>query len=129
MRTVNCLRERLVKEGIFHIQPVNGPSTGESQRQDSVDGGRLDDGAESLTESMPVARAFGKIAKNPTRLVAQTAKHPTRLVAINCAIRLELVLEYPLAGDDVGMWWSRDQIPRFVLQEGVVLFLHSCPPI
>jgi hypothetical protein len=41
-------------------------------------------------------------------------EHPTSLVPVQRAIHLELVLEDPLAGDDVGPRRSRNQVPRVV---------------
>jgi hypothetical protein len=50
------------------------------------------------------------------------------LVSIKRAIRLELVLEDPLAGDDIGPRRPRNQVPRAVRQQGLVL-LYSATPV
>ena len=41
-------------------------------------------------------------------------RHPTGLVALERTICLELVLEYPLASDNIRLRWSRKEIPCVV---------------
>jgi hypothetical protein len=50
------------------------------------------------------------------------------LVSIKRAICLELVLEDPLTGDDIGPKRTRNQVPYVVRQQGLVL-LHSETPV
>jgi hypothetical protein len=47
------------------------------------------------------------------------------LVPFKRAIRLELVLEDLLVGDNIGPRRPRNQVPRDVRQQGLVLLLHS----
>jgi hypothetical protein len=60
--------------------------------------------------------------------LGETTENPTGLIPLQRAIRLELVLEYPLAGDDVGPRGSGHKIPSVILEEHTVFF-HGCAPI
>jgi hypothetical protein len=51
------------------------------------------------------------------------------LVPIKRTVSLKLVLEDPLAGDDVGPWRPWYQVPCLIGQQGLVLLLHSAPPV
>jgi hypothetical protein len=75
----------------------------------------LDDGAEGLIVVHPGA-------------LSEAPEDPTSIVPINRAIRLELMLEDSLAGDDIGPRRLRNQVPRVVRQQGLVL-LHSATPV
>lgn len=55
-----------MEESVLHIQLVNGPAAGESQRQDGVACGGLDDGAESLVEVN--ARTLGEATEDPPEI-------------------------------------------------------------
>jgi hypothetical protein len=50
------------------------------------------------------------------------------LVPFQGAVRVELVLEDPFVGDDVGANWMRDKIPSDVGDQGIIFFLHSTTP-
>jgi hypothetical protein len=39
------------------------------------------------------------------------------------------VAKKPLAGDHIGAWWTRHQVPSVVGQQGRVLFLHNTTPV
>jgi hypothetical protein len=56
--------------------------------------------------------------------LSEPSEDPTSLVPVKRAIRLELVLEDPLACDDIGPKRSRNQVSRVVRQQGLIL-LHS----
>jgi hypothetical protein len=88
----------------------------EGERQDCANGGRLDHRTESVVEV-------------DARALREPTKNPAGFVALQGAIGIELVLEYPLAGDDVGPGRPRDQIPSFVELQGGELFLHRRQPI
>jgi hypothetical protein len=90
-----------VVEGVLDVELVHGPAPGDRQSQHSSDGGRLDDGAEGLIIVHPGA-------------LSEPLKDPTSLVPVQRAIRLELILEDPLTGDDVGPRRPRNQVPRAV---------------
>jgi hypothetical protein len=81
-----------------------------------LDGCRLDDGVECLIIVHP-----GALSEPPN--------DPTSFVPVKRAIHLELVLEDPLAGDDISPRRSRNQAPRAVRQQGLVLLLNSVTPV
>jgi len=78
--------------------------------------GRLDKWTEGLVEVH--AWALGEVMEDPACLVP-----------FQSSISMELVLEDPLAGDDVGARRARNKIPSLVRQQSVVLGFHSSPPI
>jgi hypothetical protein len=100
-----------VEEGVLDVELVHGPTPGDSQSQHSPDGGRLDNGAESLI----VVHAGA---------LSEPLEDPTSLVSVKRAIHLEIVLEDPLVDDDIGPRRPRNQVPHVVRQQGLVL-LHS----
>jgi hypothetical protein len=59
----------------------------------------------------------------------EPAKNPAGLVPLEYPIGLELVLEDPLIGDNIGVAGARNQVPSVVGHESGVLFLHSCLPM
>ena len=95
---------------------MHRPVTGDGEGQDSADGGRFHDRAKSFVEVDAV-------------LLGKTAEDPASLVAIKGAIGFELMTIYPFAGDDVGAGRTRDELPRVVEAERVVLALHGGTPI
>jgi hypothetical protein len=101
LRAVDDLGDCAVEEGVLDVKLVQGPTPGDSQCQHSPNGGRLDDGAEGF-----VIVHSGALSEAP--------EDPTSLVPIKRVIRLELVLQDPLVGDDVGPRRSRNQVPRAV---------------
>jgi hypothetical protein len=105
-----------VEEGILDVELVHGPVPGDSQSRHSLDGGRLDDGTEGLVVVHPGA-------------LSEAQKDLMILVPIKRAIRLELVLEDPLAGDDIGPRRSRNQDSCAVGQQGLIHLLHSVMPV
>jgi hypothetical protein len=115
LRAVDSLGECAIEEGVLDVELVHGPTPRDSQSQHSTDSGRLDDGAESLVVVHP-------------RALSQAPKDPTSLVSIKRVIRLELVLEDSLAGDDIGLRKLRNQVSCAVRQQGLVL-LHSMTPV
>jgi hypothetical protein len=70
----------------------------EGEGEDGVDGGELDDRAESLV--VVHSRALGESPKDSTGLVAAEG-----------AVRGQLVAKETLADDHVGAWWTRHQVP------------------
>jgi hypothetical protein len=115
LRAVDGLGECAVEEGILDVELVHGPTPRNSQSQHGPDGGRLDDEAEGLVVVHPGA-------------LSEPLEDPTSLVTIKRAIRLELVLEDPLTGVDIGPRRPRNQVSRAVRQQGIVL-LHSTTPM
>jgi hypothetical protein len=115
LRGVDDLKECVVEEGVIDVKPVHKPTPRDSLSQHSPDGGRLDDGAEGLVVVHP-----GALSEPPEDLMS--------LVPVKRVIRLELVLEDPLASDDIGPRRSRNQVSCVVRQQGLVL-LHSATPV
>jgi hypothetical protein len=111
LRAVDSLGECALEEGVLDIELVHRPTPRDSQSQHSPDGGRFDDGAEGIIIVHP-------------RALSQLPKDPASLVLVKRAIRLELVLEDPLAGDDIGPRRPRNQVPHAVRQHDLIL-LHS----
>jgi hypothetical protein len=103
LRAVDDLGECAMEEGVLDVELVHEPNPGDSQSQHSPDGGRLDDGVEGL------------IVVN-LRVLSEPPEDPTSLVSVKRAIRLQLVLEDPLVGDDIGPKRLRNQVPRVVRQ-------------
>jgi hypothetical protein len=90
--------ESVVEEGIFHVELLNGPVTGDSSDEHRVNSGRFYNRAESL-----VVVDSGALS--------ETLKDPTGLVAIKGPVSTELVREDRLAGDNVGALRPRNQLP------------------
>jgi hypothetical protein len=73
---------------------------------------RLDDRAKCLIVVHP-------------RALSEPPEDPTSLVPVKRAIRLQLVLEDPPAGDDIGPRRLKNQVLCVVRQQGLVLLPHS----
>jgi hypothetical protein len=99
-----------VQERILHIELMNRPGVRDSQRKDGADRDRLDHWAEGLI--VVDAESLGEVAKNLASLIP-----------FQRAVRIELVLENPLASDDVGANGARDKIPDVVGDQGNKFFL------
>jgi hypothetical protein len=72
-----------VEESVFDVELVHGPTPRDNQSQHSVDGGRLDDGAEGLIVVHPGA-------------LSEPSEDPTSLVPIKRVITLSLCLKIHL---------------------------------
>jgi hypothetical protein len=59
----------------------------------------------------------------------ELTKNSVGPVPFECPIGLELVLEYPLVGDNIDTTRARNQVSSVVGHEGGIFFLHSRPPI
>jgi hypothetical protein len=116
LRAVYDLRECAMEESVFNVELVHGPTPGGNQSLHSPDGGRLDDRAEGLIVVYP-----GALSEPPDDSMS--------LVPFKRAIHLELVLEDPLTGNDIGPKRPKNQVPRPVRQQGLVLLLHSVMPV
>jgi hypothetical protein len=81
---------------------MNGPGARDGQEKHYADGGRLDQRAECL-----IIVDVGTLH--------EPAKNPTGLVPLECPISIELVLEYPLAGDNIDAAGVRNQVPSAVV--------------
>ena len=105
-----------MEEGIFHVELLNGPVTGDSNGEHRVNSGRFYNRAESL-----IVVDSGALSETP--------KDPTGLIAIKGPVSTELVREDPLTGDNVGALRSGNQLPGPIADQGSVLFLHSRTPM
>jgi hypothetical protein len=112
----DCLGENPVEEGIFHVELLNGPGTG-------------DNSSEHRTNSVrSYNRTEGLIVVDSGAL-SETLKYSTGLVAIKGPVSTELVCEDPLVGDNVGAQRSGNQLPGPIADQGSVFFLHSRTPM
>jgi hypothetical protein len=89
LTVLDGLREGAMQEHILHIELMNGPGAGDSQEEHGADHGRLDH------------RAKGLIVVNAGSL-GEAAKDLGSLVPFQIAVRVQLVLQNPFAGVDVG---------------------------
>jgi hypothetical protein len=101
-----------MEEGIFDVELMDRLVLGEGEGEDDANGGELDDGA--------VVVYFGALGEAP--------KDPTDLVVVEGGIRSQLVAKEPIAGDHIGAWRTRHEVPGVVGQQGCVL-LHSPTPL
>ena len=101
-----------MQESILHIQLMNRPVLGKCQRENSTDGGRLDHWTEGL-------------CKIHTRTLSEAPKYLACFVALQSPVSIELMLENPLARDDVGSRGAKHKVPGVVLQQGIIFFHHS----
>jgi hypothetical protein len=62
-------------------------------------------------------------------VLSEPPEDPTYLVTVKRAIHHELVLEDPLAGDNIGPRRLKNQVPHVVRQQGLVLLPHSVMPV
>jgi hypothetical protein len=108
----HCLRESVVEEGIFHVELLNGPVTGDNSGEHRANNCRFYNRAESLLVVDSGA-------------LSETLKDPTGLIAIKGPVSTELVREDPLASDNVVALRSGNQLPSPIADQTSILFLHS----
>jgi hypothetical protein len=90
-----------VEEGILDVELMDRLVPGEGEGEDSSNGGELDNGAEGLVVVHSEA-------------LDEAPNDPTGFVAVEGVVRGQLVAKKPLAGDHVGAWWTRRQVPGVV---------------
>jgi hypothetical protein len=83
-----------VEKGVLHVKLVYRLVSGQSESQDSPDGGRFDHWTESL------------VVVNPGTL-SEALEHKARLVPLQGPIGVQLQLEDPFPGDHVGAMGMR----------------------
>jgi hypothetical protein len=113
---VDCLVEMTVEEGVLHVQLMDRPGTGDGDAENNPDGGRFDD----RTERLVVVDAVS---------LRKPSNDPPGLMACQGAVSMALVLEDPLAGDDVGARRARNETPGAIVDECLVLISHRGTPI
>jgi hypothetical protein len=116
MCAVNYLNQCVMEESILDVELLDQPIPGKSKGHDDVNYHGLHNGAESLV-----------IIDIET--LREPAKNPMGLVPLECPVGFELVLEDPLAYDNIGVTGVRNQVPSVVGHESSVFFLHSRPPM
>jgi hypothetical protein len=94
---------------------MDRPILRHNERKNDADGGRFNDGTESLVEVN-------------ARLLCETTNNPTCLVASKRSIGIEFVMKDPFATDDVSTGRGRDESPGLVLEKSVIFFLHGLAP-
>jgi hypothetical protein len=116
LAVVDRLGEGAVEQDVLDIQLVHRLAPEEGQSQHGANGGGLHDEAESLIVVH-------------TGALGEPTKDPACLVPVQRAIRLELVLEDPLARHHIDSTWSWYQVPGVVGQQSLVLLFHSAAPV
>jgi len=105
-----------VKKGVLHVQLMYRPGARGGDAEDDPDGGRFD----NRTERLVVVDAV------PLR---EATNNPSGFMTSQRAVSIILVLEDPLAGDDVGTRRSRNKTPGAIVHERLVFFGHGRAPI
>jgi hypothetical protein len=105
-----------MQERILHIKLMNQSGMGDDQGEHGVDRGWLDNRDESVI--VVDAGPLGEVEKDPRSLVS-----------FQRAVGVELVLENPFTGDDIGANGVRDNISGVVGDQGNKLFFHGVVPI
>jgi hypothetical protein len=115
--TIDNLGELAVEEGVLDVVLASLPFKGERDGEDDTDRGQFDNQTKCLIEVN-------------TLLLRETAKHPACFIAAERAIRLQLLVKDPLAGDDVGVpRRRRNEIPSVVAEDSMILLRHSLEPV
>jgi hypothetical protein len=99
--TEHLLLKMTMKESIRDVHLVHQPPARDRELKNCADGAGFNNGCKGVMEVDSFA-------------LPETTDHPTSLVMIECTIRMKLVLEDPLPGDDIGLRWSGNKLPRFV---------------
>jgi hypothetical protein len=99
----DSLTERVMEEGVLHIELLKQLVTGGSNGEHHADGGRFDKQAESLVLV-------------DTRALREPPEDLASLVTIKSPIRERLVSKTPFAGDDIGAMSLGNKIPGPLLR-------------
>jgi len=113
---VDRLLQMAMKKSILHVELMDGPGARDGEAEDDPYRGWFD----NWTEGLVVVDAV---------LLQEPANNPPGLVSSEGAIGVVLVLEDPLAGDDISMRRSRNKPPGVVVDERLVLVNHRSAPI
>jgi hypothetical protein len=116
LAVVDGLRKGVVQEHIRQIELMNRLGAGDGSGEHGADRGRLDHQAEGL-----IVIDVGSLG--------EAVKNPTSLVPFQGAVRIKLMLENPLAGDDVGANGTRDKIPDVAGDQDSKFFFHAAASI
>jgi hypothetical protein len=107
---INHLSQHIVEECVLDVELVDLPIPWESKGQDGANRCGLHNRAESVIIIDAGA-------------MCEPAKNPLGHVPLECPVSLELVLEYPLIGDNIGIVGAWNQFPSVVWYGGDVLFI------
>ena len=110
LSAVHSLRQSPMEKSILHVELMEGEAEDDPYRR------RFDNQTESLVEVDAV-------------LLREPANNPSGLVTSKGAVGVVLVLEDPLAGDDISARRSRNKPPGAVVDERPVLVNHRSVPI
>jgi hypothetical protein len=105
-----------MQEGIFDVGLVNRTVLRERKGHRITNSRRLD----HWTESLVIIH---------TKVLGEATEDSTSLVFVEGNINVKLVVEHPLASDDVGAERMHDEIPCVVGEQGVVLLFHCVSPV
>jgi hypothetical protein len=105
-----------MKKGILHVELVDRPRARCSNAENNVDGGRFNNWIEGLIIVDAV-------------LLRETLDNLASLVSSKRTISIILVLENPLASDDVGTRWTRNQPSGVVINKSLKFLRHSSTPL
>jgi hypothetical protein len=97
---------------ILHIELMNRLGARDGRGEHGADRGRLDHRAEGLI--IVEAESLGEAAKNPVSLLP-----------FHGAVKIELVLENLLVGDDIGANGARDKITGVADDQGSKFFFMA----
>jgi len=113
---VDRLVQMAVKKGVLHVQLMYVPGARSGDAEDDADGSRFN----NRTECLVVVDVV---------LLRKTTNDPPGFMASERAISTILVLEDPLAGDDVGTRQSGYEAPCAIIHERLVFIGHRCVPV
>lgn len=115
LMAVDAFRQIAVQECILDVELMNRPASSRRKMQHRANGGWLDHRREGLMEVNPGS-------------LREPADNPSCFASLERTIWVELVLEEPLAGDDIGMCWPWNECPCPIGLQGVEFFLHCRMP-
>ena len=113
---VNSLIQMTMKKGVLDIQLMNRPGTRRSNAENNPNRCWLNNWIESLF----VVDAI---------LLRKSSNNPQSFVTSKRAIRVILMLENPLAGDNVGTRRPWYESPSAIVNKCLVFIHHCGPPI
>jgi hypothetical protein len=99
--TEHLLLEMTMEKSIGDIHLVHWPAARDCKLENGKNGAGFDNRSKGVMEV-------------DTFTLPETADHPARLVMIKSAIRMKLMLEDPLPGDDIRMSGTRNKLPCVV---------------
>ena len=111
----HLLLEMTVEKGVRDVHLVHRPPARHRELEDGANRPWFDNRGEGVGEVDAGA-------------LTKAANHPAGLMTVKCAVRMELVLEDPLAGDDIGVARARNKLPRLVALQGIELLPHGREP-